>query len=85
MLQATNCAKCQSTKIIPKARIIDTNDNFKWDLTVEVYEDPDALIFKGAHRENMFARICGECGYVETYVENPQELYSAYQIAQSQL
>ena len=83
MPQADNCAKCSSSKIIPKARIIDSDGDFRWDLTIEVYEDPSAFIFRGTHKEKMFARICGACGYVETYVENPQELYSAYLLAQA--
>ncbi|MFN2513245.1 MAG: hypothetical protein ABR568_17710 [Pyrinomonadaceae bacterium] len=47
-------------------------------LSVEIYEKPDAMIFKGTHEGALTASICGECGYTELYVENPQELYSAY-------
>ncbi|HTG36181.1 MAG TPA: hypothetical protein VLB76_24945 [Thermoanaerobaculia bacterium] len=47
-------------------------------LGVKVFEHPEALAFKGAHAAGLRSRMCGECGYVELYVENPQELYSAY-------
>ena len=75
-----SCTKCQSRKIIPKVRIIDRADyNGTTNLTVHVYESPDALIFKHTHDGVLSAWICGECGYVETYVDNPGELYEAYQ------
>jgi hypothetical protein len=79
MARVENCAKCQSSKVIPNARVIDRADyNQNTDLTVHVYENPEAMIFKGTHAGKLSARICGDCGYVETYIENPQELYAAY-------
>ena len=79
MAQTENCAKCKSPKVIPRARIIDRADyNLHTDLTIHVYENPEALIFKGTSEGTLRARICGACGYVETYVENPDELYAAY-------
>lgn len=84
MRQIESCSKCKSSKVIPKARIVDRADyNIATDLTIHVYENPDAMIFKGTHAETLRAWICGECGYVETYVENPQELYTAYLNAKS--
>jgi hypothetical protein len=74
------CPKCQSAKIIPQVRIIDRGDySAAGDLTVQVYENPDAMLFKYTHHGVLRAWICGGCGYVETYVDNPGELYSAYQ------
>jgi rubrerythrin len=65
--------------VIPNVRIIDRADrNVAADLTVHVYENPEAFFFKAASSGTLHAWICGECGYVETYVENPGELYSAY-------
>ena len=84
MTDIENCSKCKSPNVIPRARIIDRADyNITTDLTVHVYENPDAMIFKGTHTGILRASICGECGYVETYIENPQELYSAYLNAKS--
>lgn len=78
-MQVENCAKCNSTKIIPNARVVDKGDhNSPMDLTVHVYENPDAMIFKGTHEGQLSARICGDCGFVEMYVENPAELYEVF-------
>ena len=71
------CSKCQSNKMIPDVRIIDQiGHNIR--LGINVYEHPEALVFKGAHSSTLSSQVCGECGYVETYVENPQELYALY-------
>lgn len=79
MRHIENCSKCKSSKVIPNVRIIDRADyNATTDLTVHVYENPEAWIFKGASSGKLNAWICGDCGYVEAYVENPAELYSAY-------
>lgn len=74
------CPKCQSTKIIPQVRIIDRgNYNFTYNLTVRLDENPEATLFKYTHDGALRAWICGGGGYVETYVDNPGELYSVYQ------
>jgi predicted nucleic-acid-binding Zn-ribbon protein len=79
MTKTENCLKCNSTKIIPRARIVDrANYNAATDLMIHVYESPDALIFKRKHEGQLSARICGDCGYVETYVDNHAELYEAF-------
>lgn len=49
------------------------------DLTLVIYENPDALIFKGSHEGTLYARVCGECGYTELFLDNPRELYEIYQ------
>jgi hypothetical protein len=75
-----NCPKCKATKIIPKVRIVDrVSYNVAGTLTVQLYENPDAMIFKYSHDGALNAWICGECGYVETSVEKPSELYDAYE------
>jgi predicted nucleic-acid-binding Zn-ribbon protein len=75
--EMNNCPKCQSDKIIPDVQIIDRAGHVIR-LGVKVFEHPEALVFKGAHAADLRSRVCGGCGYVESYVENPQELYSAY-------
>jgi hypothetical protein len=82
-LKAVNtCSKCQSEKIIPDVQIIDRAGH-TIRLGVEVFEHPEALVFQGAHAADLRSRVCGECGYVESYVENPQELYAAYLAARA--
>ena len=79
MAEDNACYMCGSDKIIPHVRIVDrAHSNMRRDLEVEVYEKPDALLFKGTHRSTLTARICGSCGYTEMFVSNPQELWSTY-------
>ncbi len=74
------CAKCGSDKIIPQAKVIDRADyNTETDLTVAVDEKPDAFVFKQRIRSGVTAKVCGNCGYLELYADEPQSLYSAYQ------
>jgi hypothetical protein len=73
------CSRCGSHEVIPNVRIVDRGDgNMRRDLQVELYENPDAFIFKGAHAGTLSASICGSCGYIEIRVSNPQELLTAY-------
>lgn len=71
------CPKCQSEKIIPNVQIVDLAGHVL-KLGVKVFEHPEAFAFRGAHAAGLRSRVCGECGYVEFYVDNPQELYSAF-------
>ena len=48
------------------------------DLEVEVEGNPDARIFKKAHREALRATVCGECGHVGLSTENPKALWETY-------
>lgn len=63
-----------------RVRVLDRGDSNigVGDLGVLVYEDPKALLFKGAQKGTLYAQICGECGFAEFYLENPQELYAVY-------
>lgn len=77
---ADKCSKCNSDKIIPKAKVIDRGDyNSEGDLVVAIDENPDALIFKERFRTTTIAKVCGNCGFIEFYANNPNELYQAYQ------
>lgn len=81
MAENSLCFKCKSEKVMPKAHIMDRGD-YSVDagsLSLVVYENPEALIFKGTHEGQLYARVCGECGYTELFLENPKELYEIYQ------
>ena len=78
-MKPTTCSKCHSEKIIPNVFIEDKGmSNVPWSLSVRVDEKPDAIVFKGRHTDTLRAWLCGECGFTELYVENPQQLYAAY-------
>lgn len=75
-----NCAKCHSEKIIPDAMVIDrAHYSAEDEFSVAVDEKPDALMFKQRMRSDVAAIVCGDCGYIEFFAKEPQNLYAAYQ------
>jgi len=73
------CLRCGSEKILHNMRIRDRYEaGLGQDLEVEVEGNPEALIFKQAHREALRATVCGECGNVGLSVENPKVLWETY-------
>lgn len=79
MQDSEMCPKCKSTQVIKRARIADRgHGNATTDLCVELYENPDAMIFKGTRRVPLRAWVCGSCGYTELYVDNPEDLWDFY-------
>ena len=76
-----SCPKCGSTRIIPRARVVDRghfNQEVR-DLTLVVYVKPDALLFKQPHREALHARVCGDCGFTELYLDGARDFYESYE------
>lgn len=79
MVDRTQCSRCGSDEIVPRARVIDRgDDNWRHDLQVEVQRKPNALLFKRAERSNVYARLCAACGHVELFADTPQPLHTAY-------
>lgn len=74
------CAKCGSTKVVPRARVIDRGDGSMdiGNVRLGVARKPEAWLFKGEEREDVYARLCGACGFAELYVEDPDLVYQAY-------
>jgi ribosomal protein S27AE len=85
MKPADACARCGSTKIIPRARVVDRgeNDSQSHSLRVAVARNPEAVFFKKEEKVDTYARVCGECGFVELFAKDPYALYEAYLIARS--
>ena len=77
------CPQCGSDRIIPDVRINDQAGHYVV-LGVSVYEHPDALLFRGTHSRTLRSQVCGECGYVASFVDNPQELYEIYLAARQE-
>ena len=78
-MAAMKCGRCGSEKVMPNLRIRDRYEaGLGQDLEVEVEGNPDAVIFKKAHREAIRATVCGECGNVGLSVENPKALWEVY-------
>jgi predicted nucleic-acid-binding Zn-ribbon protein len=73
------CAKCGSTRIIPRARLTELAPHVhEVSVRVAVTERPEALVFKGEKHVDTYAKVCGACGYVEVYVDDPSALYDSY-------
>jgi hypothetical protein len=70
-----HCAKCGSSKIIPKASVV---DGHRFDQRIVVDGDPHIMIIKNRLYGTLSARVCGQCGHVELFVANPEELYEHY-------
>ncbi len=78
-MEAMKCGRCGSEKVMPDLRIRDRYEaGMGQNLEVEVQGNPDAFLFKQAHREALRATVCGECGNVGLSVENPQALWEIY-------
>jgi formate dehydrogenase assembly factor FdhD len=78
-MASMKCGRCGSEKIMPNLRIRDRYEcGLGQNLEVEVQGNPDALIFKQAHREALRATVCGGCGNVALSIENPEALWETY-------
>jgi predicted nucleic-acid-binding Zn-ribbon protein len=72
------CPKCQGTVIVQGVRVLDRgHGNTVRDLSVAVYAKPDAWMFRGEVKGELWACVCGVCGYTELYATNLDELVRA--------
>lgn len=79
-MKQTTCGKCGSDTIIPRARVPERGEgNWTHELQVQVDSKPHAMLFKGAFRSPVYARVCCGCGYTELYAEYTSGLWEAYQ------
>ncbi len=79
-----SCPDCNSQKIIKDAKALDRGDsNSNNDMRVSVDEKPDALIFKQRNYSDIRAHICGDCGFIQFYADDPKTLWMAYQNRQN--
>ena len=72
------CPVCGAETIIPEVRIRDTGQQARGEVTVEIEQFPGAFVFKGPVIRQLYARICGKCGYTALFVSSPGGLYDAY-------
>ena len=73
------CSKCGSDKIMPSVRIV-YQDRYggSEEVSLEMYRDPEAMLFKGAYRDPLRAQVCGECGLTELYANDSGALWKTY-------
>lgn len=73
------CVKCDSTHVIPSARVLDhDHDGSVLNLRIGVARKPDAFLFKGEEIAEVRARVCADCGHVELFTRGAKSLYRAY-------
>jgi predicted nucleic-acid-binding Zn-ribbon protein len=76
MKHSGQCPKCESTRLIANAKAVDRGEsNLEWELSLATFAAPDAMLFKGKKSTTVSAWVCGDCGYVELYANQPQELH----------
>ena len=73
------CPKCGSDKIMPNVRIV-YQDRYggSVEVSLEMYKDPEAVLFKGACRDPLRAQVCGECGLTELFANRPRSPWKLY-------
>ncbi|MCY4402145.1 MAG: hypothetical protein OXD54_06160 [Candidatus Poribacteria bacterium] len=69
------CQNCDSERIMTNCPIRD-GQGFK--VCIHIATKPDALLFKGNHKKDLFANICADCGYISLTVKNPEGLSQIY-------
>lgn len=75
-----NCLECGSEKIIKNAHVFDRGDgDSKHSFEVYIDESPEAFIFKDRNYDSIRAEICGDCGFVHFFANNPKFLYELSQ------
>jgi len=77
------CSKCGSSAIAQRTMVADrAMRNVEYDLRLRVDAHPSAFMLKESVRSKLHAYVCGSCGYVEFYVDDPKALYDAFLAAQ---
>ena len=77
-MENNTCAKCGSNKIMNNLKITDFGHmNEKKNLSIHV-QTTDRMFFNKSVKSEIRAKVCGNCGFVELAVNNPQELWAAY-------
>ena len=72
------CPKCGCTIIVQGVRVLDRGHQGRVnDLSIAVYAKPDAWLFKGQVTGELWACVCGACGFTELYATNLDELVKA--------
>lgn len=73
-MRINTCLKCGSNRMVPNAMFYDEGP-----LKAVFDANPSAWFFKGRVKSELRAVICGDCGFTELYVSNPEKIYEAFQ------
>ena len=59
------CTQCNSEKLIKNVRALDRTQQIgNSDLSLEIYQDPEAMFFKQPLAIKLQPLICADCGFV---------------------
>ena len=72
------CGKCASDQIIHGAYLESTRESR---IVVGTRLHPDHGPLERSVSTRVYACVCGSCGFVELYANQPRELYDVYQKA----
>ena len=72
--QLEKCVVCGSTDLLHGIDALDHWENSYRQQKVGKKRNPKALFFKGAQRTGLTAVVCGSCGYVHYFAEEPDQL-----------
>ena len=73
------CTKCGSDRVMPDIQIFDQGQHSDGQLKARIDTNPKAFLFKGTITSRLRGRICGDCGFVELFVEQPDKLFEAWE------
>ncbi len=74
-----NCPKCNSTKIMESVAFR-TIEGQKLTLSLKQPSDNEAWFnIRSSEQFEMFAVVCGECGYSEMHIERPGQMWSLWE------
>lgn len=85
MTTPERCPHCDSSKIIPDARVIEHDEGYAAAIEVEVCELPDARIDteRRGHHSPVGAWLCGACGHLQLHATDPAVLWEAHEARQA--
>jgi hypothetical protein len=72
------CLACGSERMVPNGRVLDQEQYSRGCLLLSLRRVSNALLFKKPFYDRVRAWVCGECGYVQLFAENPRQLYQAH-------
>jgi len=75
--EVARCPECGSEDLIPRVEVTAGHGDGR--LAVGIAAHPNAFLFKGMQHEPVTATVCGKCGLVRFFVNNPQHLLATYQ------
>jgi predicted nucleic-acid-binding Zn-ribbon protein len=75
-----SCRECGSTEFIEADNIYAGDGS---NLGIEVSANPKAILLTGTRHSKVKVVVCGHCGFIKLFAENPQELVAAYRKARN--